>query len=127
MHVMGLLLFCFNLLLTPADTFIDNCRTTPNKNQFDSYRDGVGDACDNCKNTPNPKQQDWDGDGVGNPCDNCRHACNPEQDDPGKYGASCTTKSLGQPCPESGLFGASDKTSLAAEIMEKLLEMYYSN
>ena len=84
----------------------------------------MGDVCDNCKNIRNTNQLDWDRDGVGNVCDNCKYACNPEQDDPEKYGASCTTKSLGIQCKESG---ASDKTGLAAEIMEKLLEMYYSN
>ena len=115
------------LLLTTADTYPDNCRTVKNRQQENRDDDTYGDACDNCKSVTNENQNDWDGDGWGNACDNCRYACNTNQDDPQNYGASCTTRSLGIPCPDEDVLVASDKKGLAAEIMEKLLEMYYSN
>jgi hypothetical protein len=110
-----------------ADTYPDNCRTVKNRQQENRDDDTYGDECDNCKSVTNENQNDWDGDGWGNACDNCRYACNRDQDDPKNYGASCTTKSLGIPCPDEDVLVASDKKGLAAEIMEKLLEMYYSN
>ena len=86
-----------------------------NANQRDSDRDGYGDVCDNCPFKKNNNQADKDGDGVGNVCDNCRLTPNSDQLDTDGDGE-------GDAC-EGGLFG--DKESYAAEIMEKLMEMYY--
>lgn len=64
--------------------------------------------------------------------DNCPLVYNPHQSskDPARYGSKCTTPSrssaMRMDYDDISPVG-SDKKGLAAEIMEKLLEMYYSN
>ena len=111
----------------------DNCQFVANADQKNIDRDRFGDACDNCPSKRNDNQADVDGDGVGNACDNCRFFPNPGQDpgDPARLGSQCTTR----PPSAMGMeydYGdeldmESEKKNLAAQIMEKLLEMYYSN
>ena len=67
---------------------------------------------------------------MGNACDNCRFYPNPYQlsSDPITYGSLCTTRP-----PNVDMMGMEDenedmdKKNMAAQIMEKLLEMYYSS
>ena len=54
----------------------DNCLDTPNDDQRDLDRDGLGDTCDS----------DWDGDGVANESDNCPEVRNLDQTDPNGNG-----------------------------------------
>ena len=90
----------------------DNCPNVYNKNQEDTDRNGVGDACeadqdedgigdenDNCPLVPNGIQLDDDLDGIGDKCepdsdkddyaddyDNCPNVANPDQKDDDKDG-----------------------------------------
>ena len=118
--------FGHNLFLVTVDTS-DNCQTKPNRNQSDIDSDLIGDACDNCRNTPNANQADYDRDDVGNACDNCRFWFNPKQEEDAEiiYGVDkCKIRpamSNSKDAIHSGSKG------FVAEIMEKLLELYYAN
>ena len=97
-----------------------------NRYQRDGDEDRVGDACDNCLKMRNTNQADTDEDGVGNQCDNCRFVKNPDQraDDPARFGDQCTERPPGM-AEEYDEY--EDKKGLVTEIMERLMEMYYSN
>ena len=47
----------------------DNCQGVANKDQLDTDKDALGDACDNCPDDINPDQLDGDDDGIGDACD----------------------------------------------------------
>jgi MYXO-CTERM domain-containing protein len=47
----------------------DNCKEVANKDQLDTDKDLLGDACDNCPDDINPDQLDGDDDGIGDACD----------------------------------------------------------
>jgi hypothetical protein len=67
---------------------------------------------------------------VGNACDNCRFYPNPEQlsTDPITYGSLCTTRPSNVDMMDTEDENEEmDKKNMAAQIMEKLLEMYYSS
>ena len=106
----------------------DNCQFVYNLDQRDSDQDEIGDVCDNCPSTKNTNQNDKDRDGVGNACDICRFDPDPTHQDP----AACVNSAYAEMGyddeeEDDSMLMDGDKKSLAAEIMEKLLEMYYSN
>ena len=84
--------------------------------------DGVPDKCDNCPNQHNSDQSDSDEDGIGDACDVC-----PSIFLPSPYHVKCRAGAVEQAAaPAAGASHDEDK-NLVADIMEKLLEMYYSN
>ena len=95
----------------------DNCHLQHNPDQRDQDRDDRGDICDNCPFRRNRNQADIDDDGVGNACDNCRDTPNSNQTD-------TDGDSVGDACDDDL---PSDKNTLAAEVMEMLLELFYNN
>ena len=103
-------------ILLHAVNVYDNCHLQYNPDQADRDNDRVGNICDNCPSRTNTNQADKDEDGVGNACDNCRNTPNSDQTDTDGDG-------VGDAC-EGNLL--SDKKQLAAEVMEKLLELYYN-
>ena len=110
-----------------ADTS-DNCPKVYNPRQYDSDRDSVGDICDNCCYDKNKQQFDKDKDGIGNACDKSLNFYNPEESEKVLVGEQCMERTPNMMYyDDNDQFGTSDKEDLAVEIMEKLLEMYYSN
>ena len=75
----------------------------------------TANAQDNCVHVPNGDQSDVERDGVGDACDNCQSTPNSDQTDTDSDG-------VGDVCDPYD-----DKKGVAAEIMKKLLDMYYSN
>ncbi|AYN06562.1 hypothetical protein EAG11_05790 [Flavobacterium sp. 140616W15] len=53
----------------PGDLGCDNYIETPNFDQIDTDKDGIGDVCDNCRMTPNPLQEDVNKNGIGDVCE----------------------------------------------------------
>ena len=90
----------------------DNCIDKPNTNQADKDEDGVGNACDNCRFVPNLDQKDSDNDGVGNACETMTQNA---------YGS----KKEGSKDNKSKL--SAKEKSLLTQIMDKLLDLYYSS
>ena len=83
----------------------DNCRKVYNSDQNDTDDDGIGDICDNYKNVTNADQKDYDLDKLGDVCD-------PSPRDVRPY------------VLEQEVNG--NRKPIVAEIMEKLLELYFS-
>ena len=74
--------------------------------------------------------QDWDGDFIRNKCDNCLWVKNPDQKDTDGDGVGdeCDYPSQGPYAKEQELKDTStNDKDIVAGIMEKLLEMYYSD
>lgn len=68
----------------------DDCPATPNVDQADNDRDGLGDVCDpddDNDGIADVSDPDLDGDGVPNALDNCPTAANPNQHDRDADGA----------------------------------------
>ena len=127
---------------TTVDTY-DKCVEVYNPGNRDRDGNGIGDCCDPCTwkyddngvercHTPDELYpSDGDGDGVPDECDNCPKHYNPEQFNPDGT-LPCKAK---QKCHYRGetLAASSssdydnDKKGVTAQIMEKLLEMYYNN
>jgi len=87
------------LSTNPLCNGMDNCPGTPNRDQFDSDGDGVGNPCDNCPDVQNPGQANADGDGRGDDCDLCPNTAVGD-DPPGMRQHNCnaaTEAALGLP------------------------------
>ena len=100
------------------------------RKEMDWDLDFVHDKCDNCKKVKNENQEDSDSDSVGDICDNCDYKSNRDQvdDDYDQIGDACDP--YVDPSPYNEVQEQEetnyDKKSMAAALMEKLLEMYYS-
>ena len=125
-----------SLYSSSADDADDNCNYVPNSDQKNTDRDDYGDACDNCPLRKSKNINDADGDGVGNPCDNCRYVYNPQQLDSEADNPNCNVRPAYlmdydeyevEEEEEDDAVTDSDKKALATQIMEKLLQLYYSN
>ena len=88
----------------------------------DKDGDTIPDNCDNCPDDSNPDQKDRDGDGWGDECDSC-----PDVFLPFQYAKNCKGKGEIQVSNPLEEMSQERKQSLVAEIMEKLLDMYYGN
>ena len=129
---------------TTVDTG-DRCAETYNPDNRDRDGDGIGDCCDDCTwkyddqfiaqrcHTPLELYKiDTDSDGLPDTCDNCPNHYNPQQTVGSDGKLPCQRElSYAQEAYNDDKPSASDhdndKKGLTAQIMEKLLEMYYSN
>ena len=103
----------------------------------DRDNDGTGDCCDDCtmvfgrcRTRDQLYKTDTDGDGLPDECDNCPNHYNPEQTADSNGNLPCQRQqSFAQTADnnDTPVISDADKKTLANEIMEKLLEMYYSN
>jgi len=82
--------------------------------------DGVPDKCDNCRNQRNLDQSDKDEDGVGDACDTCPSTFS-------SHIKRCYAGAVKQAAVSAAGASHDEDKNLVANIMEKLLEMYYSN
>ena len=113
----------------------DNCQTMPNEDQRDTDSDGFGDVCDNCPDLYNDNQADKDEDGVGNACDNCRSVPNRDQmdSDGDGVGDACQTQTqtayypMGRGDDSNSKITSAEEKDVLLQIMEKMMELYYSN
>ena len=127
-----------HVFFTTVDTY-DKCVEVYNPGNRDRDGDGIGDCCDPCTMSIHEERcftpdelypSDHDDDGVPDECDNC-----PDHPNPVQFNSDgilpCKPR---QKCPHDGetLAASSsdydnDKKGVTAQIMEKLLEMYYNN
>ena len=100
------------------------------RKKIDWDLDFVHDKCDNCKKVVNPKQGDRDGDGVGDLCDKCPDDPNPEQNDTDLDGIGDLCDPVDNRNPHYVAAEQEfddDRDGLTEGLVERLLQMYYSN
>ena len=98
-----------------------------NPGQGNRDKDKFGDKCDNCERKPNNDQADRDNDGVGDECDNCPDDYNPDQNkDACDRQIQSTYQMEGRGYDYKEMTADKEKDVLV-KMMEKLLDMFYSD